>query len=79
MAFPIDLENGTNLWTYNKNSQSIEFGYKDTIKSDYEQVFENLFPNINLDFSTPQGQLITSLVQSDLNAIAYAESFINAF
>lgn len=81
MAFPIDitLENGTNLWTYNKSSQSIEFGYKDTIKSEYEQVFENLFPNINLDFSTPQGQLITSLVQSDLNAIAYAESFINAF
>lgn len=81
MAFPIDiaLENGTNLWTYNKNSQSIEFGYKDTIKADYEKVFENLFPNINLDFSTPQGQLITSLVQSDLNAIAYAESFINAF
>lgn len=81
MAFPIDiaLENETNLWTYNKSSQSIEFGYKDTIKSDYEQVFENLFPNINLDFSTPQGQLITSLVQSDLNAIAYAESFINAF
>ena len=81
MAFPIDiaLENETNLWTYNKNSQSIEFGYKDTIKADYEKVFENLFPNINLDFSTPQGQLITSLVQSDLNAIAYAESFINAF
>lgn len=81
MAFPIDiaLEDGTNLWTYNKNSQSIEFGYKDTIKADYEKVFENLFPNINLDFSTPQGQLITSLVQSDLNAIAYAESFINAF
>ena len=79
--FKIDeaLTNGTNLWEYNKEKQAVEFAYADDIKAEYEKLFETIFPNINLDESSPQGQIITSLVQGDLNELNTLSNLANAF
>lgn len=68
-----------NLWTYDKVTQSVNFKYADDILSEYQELFQSVFPNINLDASTPQGQLITSLTQGDLIIIDYLQSLANGF
>ena len=79
--FKIDeaLANGTNLWEYDKDKQAVKFAYADDIKAEYEKLFETIFPNINLDESSPQGQIITSLTQGDLNELNTLSNLANAF
>ena len=79
--FRIDeaLNNGDNLYKLNEQTQRMEFSYKDEILESYNQLFSNLFPNINLDPSTPQGQIITSLVQQDLSTVSFCENMLNSF
>lgn len=79
--FKIDneLPKNSNLWSFNENTNKLEFAYKDDLQQEYENLFSNIFPNINLDPATPQGQIITRLVQTDLAAIAYLENLANAF
>lgn len=77
--FNITQNIDSNLWSYNREKQCIEFAYKDDILAEYKEAFNSVFPNINTDESTPQGQLITSLVQGDLASIALMENIINAF
>lgn len=73
------LSEGVNLWTYDKENQNVKFAYADEILSAYQSAFKRIFPNISVDSSTPQGQLITSLAQTDLATIALLQSFINSF
>lgn len=79
--FSIDeaIANENNLFTYNSDTQRMEFAYKEDILLEYQQLFTTLFPTLNLDASTPQGQIITGLVQEDLATIANYENEINSF
>ncbi|EQA3509766.1 baseplate J/gp47 family protein [Campylobacter jejuni] len=73
------LDNNSNLWSFNQETNQLEFAYKDDILSEYQSLFKNIFPDINTDPSTPQGQIITSLTQTDLATISYLENLANAF
>lgn len=73
------LDNNSNLWSFNQETNQLEFAYKDDILSEYQALFKNVFPDINTDPSTPQGQIITSLTQTDLATISYLENLANAF
>ena len=70
--------NKSNLWSLN-DSGILEFSYKDEILSQYQNLFKTIFGDINIDESTPQGQIITSLTQVDLATISYLENLANAF
>lgn len=69
----------TNLWSFDRETQTIKFPYADDLLSEYQTLFKSVFPSLNVEPSTPQGQLITSLVQTDLNTIAFLQNMINAF
>ncbi len=69
----------TNLWSFDRETQTIKFPYADDLLSEYQTLFKSVFPNLNVEPSTPQGQLITSLVQTDLNTIGFLQNMINAF
>ncbi|HEG5317634.1 TPA: baseplate J/gp47 family protein [Campylobacter jejuni] len=79
--FKIDeaIQKNTNLWNFNQDIGKLEFKYKDEILDSYNELFKGIFPNINTDPSTPQGQIITSLVQTDLATISFLENLANAF
>lgn len=77
--FNIDKNIDSNLWSWNRETGSLQFAYAEDILAEYQSAFKSIFPDINTDESTPQGQLITALVQSDLAAIALMENIINAF
>lgn len=79
--FSIDkaLATDANLWTYDRENQTIKFPFGDEIIAEYQELFSSVFPDLNLDASTPQGQLITSLAQGDLAIISYLQSCINGF
>ena len=70
--------NKSNLWSLN-DSGTLEFSYKDEILAQYQNLFKTIFGDINIDESTPQGQIITSLTQVDLATISYLENLANAF
>ena len=70
--------NKSNLWSLN-DSGALEFSYKDEILAQYQNLFKTIFGDINIDESTPQGQIITSLTQVDLATISYLENLANAF
>ena len=67
------------LWSFDEELQKLNFSYKNSILTDYQSLFKNLFPDINLDPSTPQGQIITSLVQIDMATISFLENLANGF
>ena len=69
----------SNLWTFDRETKEIKFSYADEILSDYKALFKSVFPNLNTDSSTPQGQLITSLALKDMQVISLLSSFINSF
>lgn len=74
-----DIINGINLFSYNAETQRLEFRYTDEIKSAIENAYLKQFPNLNLNESTPQGQQITTLTQSFNACIDYLESCGTAF
>ena len=73
-----DNFNKSNLWSLNDGG-TLEFSYKDEILAQYQNLFKTIFGDINIDESTPQGQIITSLTQVDLATISYLENLANAF
>ena len=42
------------LWSFDEELQKLNFSYKNSILADYQSLFKSLFPDINLDPSTPQ-------------------------
>lgn len=73
-----EIQDKSNLWSLN-DSGVLEFSYKDDILAEYQNLFKTIFGDINIDESTPQGQIITSLTQVDLATISYLENLANAF
>ena len=73
------IAKGENLYVFNEETQRSEFPYKDELVESYNNLFTRVFGNINLDPSTPVGQVITSLTQNDLTTIGDFENEINSF
>lgn len=67
------------LWQFDNTNSKLEYKYADEIKSDYEKLFSEIFPNINLDSNTPQGQIINYLTQIDLDTISGFQDILNYF
>ena len=73
-----EIQDKSNLWSLS-DTGNLEFSYKDDILAEYQNLFKTIFGDINIDESTPQGQIITSLTQVDLATISYLENLANAF
>ena len=73
------IQNGDNLFRFNQDNQRMEFAYKDDLQEEYNQLWATCFPDLNLDPSTPQGQIITSEIQNDLATISNMENMLNSF
>ena len=73
-----EIQDKSNLWSLS-DSGNLQFSYKDDILAEYQNLFKTIFGDINIDESTPQGQIITSLTQVDLATIGYLENLANAF
>lgn len=70
-----------NMMTNWKTSEQGEVSFLDTanIEQKYQEVFKYIFPNLNLDPQTPQGQIITALTQQDTADMALISEIINSF
>lgn len=79
--FKIDeaLANEENLYSFDTQTQRLAFLYKDELQEAYNTLWGTLFPDLNLDESTPQGQIITSEIQNDLATISFLENILNSF
>lgn len=73
-----EIQDKSNLWSLT-DTGNLQFSYKDDILAEYQNLFKTIFGDINIDESTPQGQIITSLTQVDLATISYLENLANAF
>lgn len=73
-----EIQDKSNLWSLS-DTGNLVFSYKDDILAEYQNLFKTIFGDINIDESTPQGQIITSLTQVDLATISYLENLANAF
>ena len=67
------------LWQLNDSKTGLVFTGAGDIKAQYEELFKRLFPNLNLDPSTPQGQLISAKTEQLLHMIAGLENIANSF
>ena len=67
------------LWQFDSTNSKLEYKYANEIKSDYEKLFSEIFPNINLEANTPQGQIINYLTQIDLDTISGFQDILNYF
>lgn len=74
-----DIKKDNNLWAFNKDKNQLEFKYTEEIKENYQTLFKTIFAGINVDESTPQGQIITTLTQVDLLGISFLTNLANAF
>ncbi len=73
------MSEATNLFKFNETTGKLEYKYKDDILKDFQDTFQSIFPNINVDEATPQGQLITVLTQLSLAFISQLEDLANSF
>lgn len=65
------------LWKMKPDNSGVEFAFADEIIESYNELFARIFPNINLDPSTPQGQIISYLAEQDLNTIGAIQNILN--
>lgn len=68
-----------NLFKFNEITGKLEYKYKDDILKDFQDEFQRIFPNINTNEATPQGQLITILTELSLTFITQLEDLANSF
>ena len=65
------------LWRMKPDNSGVEFAFADEIIESYNELFSRIFPNINLDPNTPQGQIISYLAEQDLATISAIQSALN--
>lgn len=73
------VNSDSNLWELDRENRRIRFKYNDEILSEVQNVFKQNFPNINMDESTPQGQIATFVTQTINAGIGYLENIANSF
>lgn len=77
--FSFETQTNTNLWKFNTDKSGLEFSQTSDIESAYQDLFKRIFPDINLDPSTPAGQIITYLTEQDTATIQAIQDFVNYF
>lgn len=77
--FSFGTETNANLWTFNNDKSGLQFSQTSDIESAYQGLFKRIFPDINLDPSTPAGQIITYLTEQDTATIQAIQDFVNYF
>lgn len=71
--------NDLNAWQLNETKDGLIYKPTEDLKRAYEALFLNIFPELNLDTSTPQGQLIEDLVAKDTQTLALINDIVNSF
>lgn len=66
-------------WQLSEDGQRLVFKPTSDILEKYQTVFQEVFPNISTQPSTPQGQLITALTEQDTNDINLISEMTNSF
>ena len=51
--FSFGTQTNTNLWTFNDDKSGLQFSQTSDIENAYKDLFKRIFPDINLDPSTP--------------------------
>ena len=77
--FSFGTQTNTNLWTFNDDKSGLQFSQTSDIENAYKDLFKRIFPDINLDPSTPAGQIITYLTEQDTATIQGIQDFVNYF
>lgn len=77
--FSFGTQTNTNLWTFNYDKSGLQFSQTSDIESAYQDLFKRIFPDINLEPSTPAGQIITYLTEQDTATIQGIQDFVNYF
>lgn len=72
---PTDL----NAWQLNDTRDGLIYKPTEELKKAYEELFTSIFPELNLDTSTPQGQLIEDLVYKDTQTLNLINEIVNSF
>ena len=67
------------LWQFNDDESLLVFKDNTEILADYNALFSELFPNLNLEAHTPQGQLIAVLAELDNVTIKKVSELVNMF
>ncbi|TLD85814.1 baseplate J/gp47 family protein [Helicobacter sp. MIT 05-5294] len=73
------VNSDSNLWELDRENRRIRFKYNNEILENVQDVFKQNFPNINMDESTPQGQIATFITQTINAGIGYLENIVNSF
>lgn len=73
------VNSDSNLWNYDRENRRIRFKYNDEVLNGVRDAFRQNFPNINMDESTPQGQIATFITQTINAGIGYLENIANSF
>lgn len=66
-------------WQLGDDKQRLIFKPTSDILAKHQAVFKAVFPNISVDPTTPQGQIITALTEQDTNDIALISDMVNSF
>lgn len=75
-----DLVNSdSNLWELDRENRRIRFKYNNDVLEGVRDAFKQNFPDINMDESTPQGQMATFITQTINAGIGYLENIANSF
>lgn len=64
-------------WKLSEDGERLIYTETSEIYKAYEDLFAKIFPGISLDPSTPQGQLIAALTESDTNTLDLIEKMAN--
>lgn len=64
-------------WSLSDDGRRIILKPTSEIYAQYETLFSEIFPGLNLDPSTPQGQIISGLTESDTRTLQLIEDLVN--
>lgn len=64
-------------WALSDDGKRIILKPTSEIYAQYETLFSEIFPGLNLDPSTPQGQIISGLTESDTRTLQLIEGLVN--
>lgn len=66
-------------WALSDDKQTLIYKPTADLLEKYRTIFKTIFPNINTDPTTPQGQIITALTEQDTNDLSLIADMANSF
>lgn len=68
-----------NIWQFNSDGSALTFAGASDLLEQYQNLYSKIFPNISLEPSTPQGQIISARVEESMAIISELEKVVNYF